>query len=98
MDRERYERLFGIMAAMAAGDPAAVFRLYADFGGHVGAAMRRELRRLGVDRLAPEALDGMVMSQPGWSWLTPSMTTPPGSTKHTALSPLPATGCGCTDE
>ncbi|MBW3651815.1 MAG: hypothetical protein KY458_14715 [Actinobacteria bacterium] len=61
MDTERYERLVGIMAAMAAGDPAAVFWLYAEFGGHVGAAMRRELRRLGVERVAPEELDGMVI-------------------------------------
>lgn len=50
-----------IMAAMATGDPAPVFWLHAEFGGHIGAAMRRELRRLGVENLAPEELDGMVI-------------------------------------
>lgn len=61
MDLQRYDRLVVIMAAMATGDPAPVFWLYAEFGGHIGAVMRRELRRLGVERLAPEELDGMVI-------------------------------------
>jgi hypothetical protein len=53
--------LVAIMAAMATGDPAPVFWLYVEFGGHIGAVMRRELRRLGVERIAPEELDGMVI-------------------------------------
>jgi hypothetical protein len=61
VDEQRYERLVAIMAAMAAGDRAAAFWLYAEFGGHIGAAMRRQLRRLGVEATPPEDLDGMVI-------------------------------------
>jgi hypothetical protein len=61
VDAQRYERVVAIMAAMAAGERAAVFRLYAEFGGHLGATMRWELRRLGVEYTSPEELDGMVI-------------------------------------
>jgi hypothetical protein len=61
VEAQRFERLVAIMAAMATGDPAPVFWLHAEFGGHIRAAMRRELRGLGVENLAPEELDGMVI-------------------------------------
>ena len=65
-------RLWG--RAAGAGDRSAVFCLYAEFGGHIGAAVRRELRRLGVERVGPEELDGLVidacfaLSECGASW------------------------------
>lgn len=49
------------MAAMAAGDEAAVFSLYGEFHGQLAAFMGRELRRLGLDHVRPEELDGMVI-------------------------------------
>ena len=61
MELQRHESLVATMAAMATGDPKAVFWLYAEFGGQIGAALRRELRRLGVERVPPEELDGMVI-------------------------------------
>lgn len=61
METERFERLVVVMAAMAAGDKAAVFSLYGEFGAHLAASMRRELRRLGVDDAGPEEVDGMVI-------------------------------------
>ena len=61
METERFERLVVVMAAMAAGDKAAMFSLYGEFGGHLAAAMRRELRRLGVEDPGPDELDGMVI-------------------------------------
>lgn len=61
METERYERLVVVMAAMAAGDKAAMFSLYGEFGGHLAAFMRRELRRLGVEDPGPDEVDGMVI-------------------------------------
>jgi len=58
---ERDERLRAVMAAMAAGDRGATFDLYAEFGGPIRAAVRRLLRRLGVDSVAQEDLDGLVI-------------------------------------
>lgn len=49
------------MAAMAAGDRGATFDLYAEFGGPIRATVRRLLRRLGVDAVSPEDLDGLVI-------------------------------------
>ena len=50
MEREeRDQRLRAVMAAMAAGDRGATFDLYAEFGGPIGATIRRLLRRLGVE-------------------------------------------------
>jgi hypothetical protein len=57
----RFERLVVLMSRMAAGDRAAVFTLYVEFGGHVAAFMRRALRRLGVDHVAADELDGLVL-------------------------------------
>lgn len=61
METERFERLVVVMAAMAAGDKAALFSLYREFGGHLAAFMRRELRRLGVEDPGPDEVDGMVI-------------------------------------
>lgn len=61
METERFERLVVVMAAMAAGDKAAIIMLYAEFGGPLGAFMRRELRRLGVDDPAPEDVEGLAI-------------------------------------
>jgi hypothetical protein len=58
---ERDARLRAVMAAMAAGDRGATFDLYAEFGGPIRAAVRRLLRRLGVDSAAQEDLDGLVI-------------------------------------
>lgn len=74
VDAQRYERLVVIVAAIGAGDRSAVFCLYTEFGGHIGAAVRRELRRLGVESVGPEELDGLVidacfaLSECGASW------------------------------
>ena len=61
METERFERLVVVMAAMAAGDKAAVFSLYQEFSGQLAAFMGRELRRLGVNHAGAEDLDGMVI-------------------------------------
>jgi hypothetical protein len=61
VETERFERLVVVMAAMAAGDKAAVFSLYREFSGQLAAFMGRELRRLGVDHAGAEDLDGMVI-------------------------------------
>lgn len=61
METERFERLVVVMAAMAAGDKAAVFSLYGEFGSHLAAFMRRELRCLGVEDPGPDEVDGMVI-------------------------------------
>ncbi|HEX4905268.1 MAG TPA: hypothetical protein VFU93_07445 [Acidimicrobiales bacterium] len=58
---ERDARLRKVMAAMAAGDRAATFDLYAEFGGPIRATVRRLLRRLGVDGAPAEDLDGLVI-------------------------------------
>lgn len=61
MEKERFERLAVVMAAMAEGDKAAVFSLYSEFWGQLAASVRRELRRLGVENPSAEELDGMVI-------------------------------------
>ena len=58
---ERDQRLRTVMAAMAAGDRSATFDLYAEFGGPIRATVRRLLRRLGVDSVPTEELDGLVI-------------------------------------
>lgn len=58
---ERNERLREVMAALAAGDRAATFDLYAEFGGPIRSWVRRSLRRLGVDVIGAEELDGLVI-------------------------------------
>lgn len=50
-----------LMSRIASGDRAAVFTL-AEFHGHrVAATVRRQLRRCGVERIAPEDLHGLVL-------------------------------------
>ena len=61
VETQRYERLVEVMARMAGGDRAAVFTLYVEYGDHVAALMRRELRRLGVQHVEPDELDGLVL-------------------------------------
>ena len=62
VETQRFERLVEVMARMAGGDRAAVFTLYLEFGDHVAALMRRELRRLGVQHVEPDELDGLVLN------------------------------------
>lgn len=58
---ERDQRLRVVMAAMAAGDRGATFDLYAEFGGPIRASVRRLLRRVGVESVLAEDLDGLVI-------------------------------------
>ena len=50
-----------LMARMADGDTAAVFTLAAHHGNRVAGVVRRELRRCGVDQVARDDLDGLVL-------------------------------------
>ena len=61
MDEVRGARLAEVMAAVARRDPASVVRLYLEFGRELGAALRRELRRMGVDRVDADDLNGLVV-------------------------------------
>lgn len=54
------ERLAGIMRRMAAGDAAAAFTLYEEFGPALAAALSREARRQGA-ALSRADLDGVVI-------------------------------------
>lgn len=58
---QRDQRLGKVMSAMAAGDRGATFDLYAEFGGPIRATVRRLLRRLGLDAVPQEDLDGLVI-------------------------------------
>lgn len=49
------------MGRMAAGDKVAVFDLYWDFGDAIGRALRAEFRRLGVERVDPADIDGLIL-------------------------------------
>jgi hypothetical protein len=60
VEKQRFESLVEVMARMAGGDRAAVFTLYLEFGDHIAALLRRELRRVGVDHVDPDELDGLV--------------------------------------
>ena len=61
MEGDRFNRVVEVMARMAAGDRAAVFVLYYEFGAPIGAALRRQLRAMGVERIRNEDLDGLVI-------------------------------------
>jgi hypothetical protein len=50
-----------LMAKMAAGDRAAPFALYSEFGNHMASMLRRQLARLGVNSIDPVELDGLVI-------------------------------------
>lgn len=49
------------MARMAAGEQAAIFELYEDFGDCIGRMLRSEFRRLGVERIDPAEIDGLIL-------------------------------------
>jgi len=61
MDRSKRERLVEVMAAMAAGDRAAIFMLLGEFGASIAAVLRGELRRLGVERVDNDDLNGLTI-------------------------------------
>ncbi|HEX8771163.1 MAG TPA: hypothetical protein VF711_10390 [Acidimicrobiales bacterium] len=61
MERECFERLEEVMGLMAAGDRAAVFTLYEEFGATIGAALRRQLHAIGVDRVRPDDIEGLII-------------------------------------
>jgi hypothetical protein len=61
VEKQRFERLVEVMERMAGGDRAAVITLYLEFGDHVAALLRRELRRLGLEHVEPHELDGLVL-------------------------------------
>jgi hypothetical protein len=60
MEDEERLRLAEVMAAIAGGDPAAVFALVAEFDGQIRAAARRAGQRMGVE-LTREDLDELVV-------------------------------------
>jgi hypothetical protein len=49
------------MARMAGGDRSALFELYSGFGDQIGRMLRSEFRRLGMDRIDPAEVDGLVL-------------------------------------
>jgi len=49
------------MGAMALGQHAAIFLLATEFGPQIGAAMRRHLRRIGLEGVDAAELDGLVI-------------------------------------
>jgi hypothetical protein len=49
------------MAAMAAGDRAATFTLYSEYGSAIAGAVRRQLAHRGVHELSRGEVDGLVM-------------------------------------
>src|SRR4051812_26203931 len=57
----RQRRLREVMEAMARGDRAATFDLYAEFGAPIRATIRRLLRRLELDSVPQEELDSLVI-------------------------------------
>jgi hypothetical protein len=61
VEGNRFNTLVEVMGAMAAGDRAAVFVLYEEFGGMIGAGLRRELRAMGIDGVRSDELDGLVI-------------------------------------
>lgn len=60
MEETRWATLVHIMSRMAAGDRAAVFALYLDFGAPIAAAVRRHAGGMGVVFPADE-VDALVM-------------------------------------
>lgn len=73
MDGARWEILVRIMHRLAAGDQAATFTLYTEFGGHIAAAVRRLAGPMGatldadeVDGLVLEACLALLESAPSW--------------------------------
>lgn len=61
MEAAGFRRVAALMARMAGGERDALYELYREFGGAVAGALRAELRRLGLVRVAPEDVDGLVL-------------------------------------
>jgi DNA-directed RNA polymerase specialized sigma24 family protein len=57
----RFERLTELMEQIGAGDQAAIFGLYNEFGGRLALVCRRMLRRRGVEAISRHDLDGLVV-------------------------------------
>lgn len=55
------DQLVEVMAALAAGDPAAVVTLAHEFGGPISFRLRQHLTRLGVRGVGRDDLDGLVL-------------------------------------
>lgn len=49
------------MTAMAEGDRAAIFMLHGEFGSHMASFMRRQIRRLGIEQVSADDIDGLVI-------------------------------------
>ena len=60
MEKTQFERLVAVMTLLAQGDRAALFAFYEEFGEHIAAAVRHELRRVHV-RATPEDFSGLVL-------------------------------------
>ena len=58
---ERFGRLTALMTRMAAGDSDALFELYGEFYDAMAGAVRKEYRRLGIDRPHPDDVSGLVL-------------------------------------
>jgi hypothetical protein len=61
VEQAQHEQLVTVMSRLAAGDRAAVFTLYAQFGGVIAGVLRRELSRLGRYGVPADDLDGLVI-------------------------------------
>lgn len=61
LDAGRFSRLTALMTRMAAGDSNALFELYDEFYGAIAGAVRREFRRLGIDRPHADDVAGLVL-------------------------------------
>jgi hypothetical protein len=61
VDAGWFGRIEALMARMAGGDRSALFELYSGFGDQIGRMLRSEFRRLGVDRIDPAEIDGLVL-------------------------------------
>jgi hypothetical protein len=61
VDAGWFGRIEALMARMAGGDKSALFELYSDFGGPIGRMLRSEFRRLGVERVDPAEIDGLIL-------------------------------------
>jgi hypothetical protein len=60
-EQDRIERVTRLMARMAAGDAAAVFELYEQFGASVAATVRRVFAGRGVVAPPRDEVDGVVI-------------------------------------
>lgn len=61
MDAGWFGRIEALMARMAGGDTGALFELYAGFGDAIGRMLRAEFGSLGVERVDPAEIDGLIL-------------------------------------